>query len=324
VTEVYDSYWRFAYLRQEAFFNRLTNQQYPWSDDEIINKFRFTNVYRASDRVSQYLIKRVIYNDALPKSPKEILFRVLLFKLFNKIDTWELLQNRIGLLTYKDYNFELFDSILEDALIHKKTIYSAAYIMPSGRSTFGYPRKHANHLKLIELMLEEKTHLKLQASKSMQQAFEIIKTFPGLGDFLAYQLLIDINYSPLINFCESEFVVPGPGALGGISKCFMDTAGLNNVEVIKFMTDRQEIEFERLGLEFKSLWGRSLQLIDCQNVFCEVDKYSRVRHPNIKGKSDRSRIKQTYKINKRPLQFWFPPKWGINERIEKQLNLEVT
>jgi hypothetical protein len=104
----------------------------------------------------------------------------------------------------------------------------------------------------------------------------------------------------------------------------MDTAGLNNVEVIKFMTDRQEIEFERLGLEFKSLWGRSLQLIDCQNVFCEVDKYSRVRHPNIKGKSDRSRIKQTYKINKRPLQFWFPPKWGINERIEKQLNLEVT
>jgi hypothetical protein len=60
-TAVYDSYWKFAALRQEAFFKRITGQPYPWSKDAIINRFRFTNVYRASDRVSQYLIKHVIY-----------------------------------------------------------------------------------------------------------------------------------------------------------------------------------------------------------------------------------------------------------------------
>lgn len=128
--------------------------------------------------------------------------------------------------------------------------------------------------------------------------------------------MIDINYSTILNFYESEFVVPGPGAKGGISKCFSNTGGLSNVEIIKLMTDNQEKEFDRLGLSFKTLWGRNLQLIDCQNLFCEVDKYARVKHPDIKGDSDRVRIKQVYKINSKPVDYWFPPKWGINGNIK--------
>jgi len=160
----------------------------------------------------------------------------------------------------------------------------------------------------------------LKSAKKMQEAFEVIKKLPGLGDFLAYQLLIDINYSPLLNFSEAEFVVAGPGAKGGISKCFLDTAGLSNSEVIKLMTERQEIEFERLGLTFKNLWGRHLQLIDCQNIFCEVDKYARVKHPHIKGDSDRIRIKQVFRASTNPLTAWFPPKWGINQSVSEYVN----
>ncbi len=78
------------------------------------------------------------------------------------------------------------------------------------------------------------------------------------------------------------------------------------------MTERQEKEFQRLGLDFEALWGRPLQLIDCQNLFCEVDKYARVAHPHAKGVTDRTRIKQTYLPNLEPLSYWYPPKWGIN------------
>ncbi|MBB1286822.1 hypothetical protein HRH25_20745 [Flavisolibacter sp. BT320] len=315
-TTVFDSYWRFAAARQEVFFNRFAGMQPPWSPDPIINKYKFTNVYRASDRVSQYLIRNVIYNKDLPTSPKETLFRILLFKLFNKIETWELLTAKLGALTFEEYDFEKYDAVLRQAMSSSKRIYSAAYIMPSGRSAFGFPRKHSNHLKLIELVIKKNTHERLTEAKTMQQAFEMIKQLPGLGDFLAYQFVIDINYSEILNFSEADFVVPGPGAKGGISKCFSDTGGLSNVEVIKLMTDRQEIEFERLGLSFKNLWGRPLQLIDCQNLFCEVDKYARVKHPDIKGNSERTRIKQTFKATAKPIDFWFPPKWGINQNIK--------
>ena len=83
------------------------------------------------------------------------------------------------------------------------------------------------------------------------------------------------------------------------------------------MMDRQEKEFERLGLTFRSLWGRRLQLIDCQNLFCEVDKYSRVAHPEVEGLSGRSRIKQRFTPQSSEMQPWYPPKWGINEAIER-------
>lgn len=323
-TEVYDSYWKFAVLRQEAFFNRIEGKPFPWTKDAVISKYKFTNAYRAADRVSQYLIKNVIYNDELPSTPKEILFRILLFKLFNKIETWELLKSVFNIINYEEFEFKKYDQVLAKAIKGGRTIYSAAYIMPSGKSYFGHSRKHSNHLKLIEYILEKNTTERLMETKRMQEAFEIIKSFPSLGDFLAYQLLIDINYSTILNFSESEFVVPGPGAKGGISKCFKNTGGLNNVEIIKLMTDKQEKEFERLGLSFKTLWGRKLQLIDCQNLFCEVDKYARVKHPEIKGNSERTRIKQVYKTNSKVINFWFPPKWGINENIQsskQEINL---
>jgi hypothetical protein len=84
------------------------------------------------------------------------------------------------------------------------------------------------------------------------------------------------------------------------------------------VADRQQIEFERLGIEFKSLWGRPLQLIDCQNLFCEVDKYARHAHPDVVGITGRTRIKQVFRSTPLPIEYWYPPKWGLNELIEQE------
>ena len=90
-------------------------------------------------------------------------------------------------------------------------------------------------------------------------------------------------------------------------------AGLNEPELIRLMADIQEAEFDRLEITFPSLWGRRLQLIDCQNLFCEVDKFARVAHPDIAGKTGRTRIKQKFGPTAEPILFWYPPKWGLNE-----------
>lgn len=99
---------------------------------------------------------------------------------------------------------------------------------------------------------------------------------------------------------------------------FCTTCLLNygKTDVIRYITDRQEQEFERLGISFKSLWGRPLQLIDCQNLFCETDKYSRVAHPEVNGISNRTRIKQLYTNTYRtPTCYFFPPKWNLNDKF---------
>lgn len=310
----YDTYWRFAAERQQVFFRRLAGAAPPWTSDPILQEYKFTNAYRASDRVSQYLIREVIYRDDLPADPAEVVFRTLLFKLFNRIETWELLEEAVGRVTWAEYTFKRYDRVLSQAMSRGDKIYSAAYIMPSAGS-LGHERKHRNHLALIERMMNDGLPAKLAEAPSMQRAFDLLRSYPTLGDFLAYQYVTDLNYGPVTNFTEMEFVVPGPGAVDGIRKCFKDTAGMPEAEVIRFMADRQELEFERLGIDFRTLWGRRLQLIDCQNLFCEVDKYARVHHPDISGVSGRTRIKQKFRATPDPVCYWYPPKWGINDAV---------
>lgn len=314
-TTVYDAYWRFAAERQRIFFARLEGKRWPWTDDAVLREFKFTNAYRASDRVSQFLIREVIYQgDA---APAEVFFRTILFKVFNRIETWELLRREFGEIRFSDYSFKRYDTVLSAAMARGEKVYSAAYIMPSGGAKAPGGRKHSMHLRLIERMMKESLPQKIAEARSMAKAFELLRGYPTIGDFLAYQYVTDLNYGPLTNFSEMEFVVPGPGAYSGIHKCFSDLGGLTEAEIIKVVTDRQQQEFQRLGLSFRSLWGRSLQLIDCQNLFCEVDKYARVMHPEFSGPSGRTRIKQRFTADPTPIQFWYPPKWGLNELITK-------
>jgi hypothetical protein len=312
-TKVFDTYWQFAAERQAIFFRKIKGEAPPWTNDSILSKYKFTNAYRASDRVSQYLIREVIYNS--DHSPDDIFFRIILFKIFNKIETWQILYENLGNITYSEYSFDLYDAILTKIKKSGTPIFSGAYIMPTGNKLFVYSRKHQNFLKLLEMMMKDDVPSKIALMRSMQKAFDLLKSYPMIGDFLAYQYVIDLNYSELTNFSEMEFVVPGPGARDGIRKCFSDLGGLTEIEIISLMANQQEKEFEKLGLEFQSLWGRPLQLIDCQNLFCEVDKYSRLAHPEIRGRSGRTRIKQLYQPKFEKISYWYPPKWGLNSRI---------
>ncbi len=321
-TEVYDTYWKFAAERQNIFFRRYENLPGPWTEDPILSKHKFTNAYRASDRVSQYLISEVILKGN--QSINEVFFRILLFKTFNRVDTWEYLVKEIGTICYSDYSFKRYNSLLEKAMSNGQRIYSAAYIMASGASTFGYSRKHSNHLKLIESMMHDEVPDRISESTNMQYAFDLLQSYPTIGEFLAFQYVIDINYSKVLNFDEKDFVVPGPGAKDGIRKCFSDLGGLSEVDIIMLMMDRQEEEFTRLGLEFKSLWGRRLQPIDCQNLFCEVGKYARLAHPEVKGLSGRTRIKQWFRPKSDPISYIYPPKWGINNEIPQRQSTKVS
>ena len=57
-TVVFETYWRFAAERHRIYEKRLAGERQPWTDDPVLQKHKFTNTFRACDRVSQYLIKR--------------------------------------------------------------------------------------------------------------------------------------------------------------------------------------------------------------------------------------------------------------------------
>jgi len=313
-TEVYDTYWRFAAERMSIYYRKLTDPFGPWTNDPILTAYRFTNAYRAADRVSQYLIREVQYRPDRSQAPDELFFRTMLFKLFNKVETWELIEHDLNRISWQSADLDRISRVLNEAFRHGARLYNAAYIMPA--PAFGFKRKHDNHLALLRKMMEEQLPARLHRARSLEEAYRLILGYPGLGPFLAFQYAIDLNYSEVLDFREAEYVVAGPGALDGISKCFSDTKGLIPEEIIYLMVDRQESEFKRLGLPWRGLFERRLQPIDCQNLFCETSKYARVAHPNIPGLSGRTRIKQGYRrTSARDKLPTFPPKWELSVEL---------
>lgn len=315
-TAVFDSYWKFAAERLSIYYRRLVDPDGPWTHDPIIATHRFTNSYRVADRVSQFLIREVQYREDRSQAPTEVFFRTLLFKIFNRIETWRVLERELGPLSWQSCDLNRMSQILDWEMSRGSRIYSAAYIMPS--PSLGHKRKHANHLALLAQMIDDGLPGRLARASSLRSVYEMILAYPGLGPFLAFQYAIDLNYSTLIDFDESDFVVAGPGALDGIAKCFHNGAKLDATEVIYAVTDRQDHEFARLGLDFMGLFGRRLQPIDCQNLFCEISKYARLAHPEIAGISGRTRIKQQYRASASEVVTttpFFPPKWKLSVRL---------
>ncbi len=307
----FDVYWQFADERQRVYRRRLEGLAgAALTTDPVLTSHRFTNAYRASDRVSQYLITNVIYDAA--RDWTDTFVRILVFKVFNRIDTWQHLcasVDEVGAAT-------LLDGSLDNALAAlppKRPIYNAAYIMPPPRNSAG--AKFRRHLELLRLMVRDRAHEQLAAAPSMAEAFEVLLSYESIGPFLAYQFLIDLNYSPHLSFDEAEYVVAGPGALRGMRKCFSDPGDYSPAAIIQWVVDQQGDAFECRNLEWQDLWGRPLQLIDAQNLFCEVDKYTRAARPELSAFAPGSRIKQRYTPVASPMTAWFPPKWGVNGAI---------
>lgn len=311
-TPVFDAYWRFANARQKVFFDRHFPRNIPFAPDAdpILRKYKFTNSYRSSDRVSQYLIRNVIKPDIDFKSQ---FIRILLFKIFNRIETWEAILTELGDVSHDTFNVNQLDAILAKRQSDGIRNYSAAYIMPSAGRRFDCVKKHTSHLRLIQWMIDNNYPERLQDCRALGESYSLLIEAPSIGPFLAYQFATDLNYSTLTTFSEMEFVKAGPGALDGVSKCFTGIDTLHAEDLIRYMADTQDEHFERLGIKFQSLWGRPLQLIDCQNLFCEISKYSRVAYPHIPGIAGRTRIKQNYSPSSRATELpVYPKSWGLD------------
>lgn len=316
--EVYRAYWQFAAERQRVFLRRAAGEPGPWTEDPILQRYKFCNSYRASDRVSQFLIRDVIYRGDF--SADDTLMRIVLFRLFSKIETWLALESELGPITRVTLRGQRLARVLERRRADGP-IYTSAFILCANKA-FGHDRKHLNHIELVRTMFRGGAlPAAVARASSLADLYTALLGYPLIGPFMAYQLAIDINYSALVDFDEDEFTVPGPGAERGIGKVFPTARRRDMAPIIEWMTENQEAEAARLGIELPTLFGRRLYAIDCQNLFCELDKYARVAFPELK--SNRKRIKSAFMPTGPLPQGFYPPKWGVNERLPRHVPAQL-
>ena len=61
-----------------------------------------------------------------------------------------------------------------------------------------------------QMFLKEKVAVKIESAKSLEDVVKILRSFPLFGQFMSYQIAIDLNYSDIIDFDENDFTQAGP------------------------------------------------------------------------------------------------------------------
>lgn len=309
--EVLFYYFYFMQERMKIFWNRC-NSSFPLTKDPILAKYKFTNVYRACDRVSQYLIGRIIYGYDEAQTDKDLLLRIIIFKIFNKIETWEFLAHEYGPISIENFDVKRISDLLTIRQ-NSYPIFSNAYMMTGSHKRYDHiATKHEKWLTMVrDEFLDGRIIDEVLRANSLKEIYESLNKCSFVGSFLAYQYAIDFNYSPIFNFDEDSFVRAGIGAIRGIKKCF-HSYGQTFEDAIYYVHNHIDSLRIKYGFnDFEPLPGHHPSLLDLQNCFCETDKYLRAKMPELKV--DNVRIKQTYHPSPSPIEMVFPPQWGVTK-----------
>lgn len=304
VTERYKIHLRKDVLHKEA----------PWTNDGVLQQYKFCNVRREHDRQSQYIIKNISTNPCLSLEDKIV--NSFYFRAWNN---WDTMKDLGGPWAAKDlYSSQMKQQIrpiyqelaTEDP---DRKWWSSAYNQGGTKQAWRYPNPNEKINKEYDIPLrvfhigpwlkEHNTVEKLLNANDQKVAFEAIKEIQGFADFLAYQVFVDLTYIKEFPFSENEFVIAGPGCKKGLDYLFDDYDGMSPEEALFWLRDNVDHIFSKIMAPNGQYWDprelfidlpeydRCLNIMSLENCMCELAKYIRT----IEG-TGRPRVK--YKQHK--------------------------
>ena len=279
-----DGFFRFVGERQRAWFRRVVlGEDAPWTADEVLGEHRFTNVYRVLDPGTQYAIQSVLERGA---PALDRLFNVLLYRLVGRPAT----HDYIGFQRVDTFDASEFERALRARRDGGEPVFTGAYLV-AGYAGFGGSDKVENVARLFGEVAErfDAFYADVRGAAGPEQVYSAIRSLPGFGNFLAYQVLVDLLYplpahggEPFLPFSPDEWAAAGPGAKRGLAVLVDAGADCSDLEAMRWLRQNQAAEFDRLGIDFPWLrdddGGRiEPSLADVQNCCCEFYKYEKVR-----------------------------------------------
>jgi hypothetical protein len=313
-----DLFWQFVHERQLVWRRRVVQGlPPPWTEDPILQRERFTNVYRELDPGTQYVINEILEISA-PRPDK--LFNVMLYRLVGRSET----HSAVGFQFLTTFSPSALEETLKTLRASGKPPFTAAY-MVSAYSTLGSSDKIENIARLFGRLRDRffEVFALVERSSSLAEAHSVIGSEYGFGNFLSYQILVDSLYPlriyggrGLLPFSQDEWASAGPGAQRGIRRLLKSPNNTRQyLDVMRWLRDNQVNEFNRVGLNFPYLEDSSdnpilISLPNIQNCLCEFHKYVKIQEGTGRG---RRKFVANAAINA-PIQMAIPP---MVNRIER-------
>ena len=184
----------------------------PWTDDPILNRYKFTNIMRSEDRTTRWLVKHW-YEPNRNAKPTALALNCAIARYFGHQDFLE----AIGFQNRWDPDFILHTA--EDRLKHKEKVFTGAYIITNAGSTDPKQNVVVNQfLTPFRYNLEQIVRLCEQGSWKV--VAEFLQTLPGIGPFMSKEIALDMMLTPLLENATDKmtWTPAGPGAIRGLNR----------------------------------------------------------------------------------------------------------
>jgi hypothetical protein len=263
--EHYDTLLYWVTERHSIYLKKEEGLPKPWTADPILQNYRFCNPYRENDKVTVYIAEH--WRTPNRHDP-DLWFAMTVARLLNLPSSMD----TVGYPVPFDKEEFLRKLKHKRSLGHK--IFNAAYIV----STNGVAMDKLDYIaeRVLTPLWRNREYIRPRPKDCLQDVFERLTQFDGIGSFIAGQIIADIKYAPplLLGAGDwSTFAVPGPGSLRGMRRLYglakddkrYDKNWRFNLLAVK----------DRLNTDIPG--GMSpLHAQDVQNCLCEFDKYMRV------------------------------------------------
>lgn len=291
----WDMYFENMVERQNIWYKRvMLGLPRPWTNDQIMANYHFTNVDRKLDRVSLFYIDNVLSEfkkdmDMEICSPfdikKLLILNTFIYRLFVRPETWK----QIGYIHAESWeeDWERGKEALRKYKADGNTVWTDAYFVNDLKSAnldkANSSDKLENAFCLFQYVmdnLDEIAEYVFDFNYNMENVVNYLTRVPAVGLFTAYEICLDLAMVTemtgieFVKWTADYFPNVGPGCKKGIDYVFEDRGGLDYTQIVFFVASVYKSEFERLGLEYKFQEGTTeLDLRCLEGWFCESQKW---------------------------------------------------
>lgn len=267
---------RFLYWVREREAVRLrkeAGEPRPWTDDEILNTYRFCNVRRMDDRVSRWLLEHWYSLDGVFGPADRMLVGAALARHFNNEAT---LASIRGLVFGRAA--PAWDEVKRVVRALKESgvkVFSPAYMV-----------RGIGEVDKTEMVVERVTKpLYLNPPRldttSMQRSVEALLPYWGFSTFMAGQVVADLRWVLEGTWADRDRWAPvGPGSARGLARLLHGerwkeaARGYVSHPANWLIMFREHVLGDQVKNIATALTSR-MEAMDWQNCLCEWDKYER-------------------------------------------------
>lgn len=256
---------KFIIARHSIWLARNDGKPKPWTEDPILQNWRFCNVYRELDTVTKWIADN--WRTPLQNHP-DLWFAMAVARWVNWPDTLEEIDIPLP------WNKEQFVEAIYSRRDRGLKVWTGAYMIGTQGNAKDKPLFIAENV--LQPLWDRREELRPKPGMTLEQFARPIINTKNQGSFMVGQIVADTKYAgALFNAPDwHTWTVSGPGSRRGLNRVLGRDLGKswNDKDFQAAMEPLRVVVNANL-----SPWMGPLHAQDLQNSLCEFDKYERVR-----------------------------------------------